>query len=101
MPALTENPDGTPHIHEFARRKDAQGKPSKYYQCRDPHCFAEYHKQKLKGKKSICAVCHKKELILDYEQLRRAEPRCLDCSQTKQAVSLKDKKDVLQSLGIR
>jgi hypothetical protein len=79
MPGLKRNSDGSPHVHTYVRRsKDT-------YKCDHPDCQHWMTKTDLKGKRSLCAVCRKNTLILDHEALRRAQPRCADCSDTEEA----------------
>lgn len=102
MPGITVNPDGTPHVHEYVRRKSVKtGKPTNIFACAHPNCYSSYHRKLLKGKESLCAVCHKNKIILTMEDLKRAFPRCKACSTTKVAETLKHNKDILESLGIK
>ena len=97
MPTLKVNPDGSPHVHEYVRVQDPQGKPIRY-RCAHPDCTHFMHRNLLQGKRSICAVCHKTEIVMDYENLRRYEPRCFKCSGTKKAAAVRDKFSVLDEM---
>lgn len=95
MPSLAVNSDGSPHIHEFVRVQKTNS-----YRCAHPQCYTVYHKKVLKGKESICGACHKNKIILTFEELRRAVPRCLDCSGTNKALEIQRHKEILREMGI-
>jgi len=95
MPSLTVNPDGKPHTHEFVRIPKTNT-----FRCAHPHCFTVYHKKYLKGKESLCGICHEAKIILGYEELRRAIPRCNQCSGTVEALRIKYYKDILKDMGV-
>ena len=95
MPSLTVNPDGKPHTHEFVRIPKTNS-----FRCAHPNCFSVYNKKYLKGKESLCGVCHINRIILGYEELRRAIPRCKQCSETVEALRLKQISATLKEMGI-
>ena len=75
-------------IHEFGRiaifiKHGVNYKRELRWKCQHPDCMAIFKKHQVKGKRSICAVCHKNELILDNSALQRAKPRCVYCSTAK------------------
>jgi hypothetical protein len=82
------------HVHCYVRAKWNK----EVYQCDDPHCTHYKHKQYLHGKASICAVCHQAEIILGYEELRRAKPACANCSNAAWAKNKKMAEDVIAEL---
>lgn len=100
MPSLTTNPDGTPHVHEYVRAlKPTTGKVDpKKFKCAHPDCTHFAYKYDLVGKRSICAVCHKAEIVLNYANLKLSNPRCFDCSDTKKARQMRQKKRMLEAL---
>ena len=68
------------HIHCYIRFRRRPG----YYRCYDPICTHFLDKESLLGKMTACFDCGTK-FILTREDLRRAVPRCLNCSNTKEA----------------
>ena len=68
------------HLHTYERRRRSKTT----YRCIDPECTHLAQKWLIEGKKAICRFCGR-EFILDREALRRKNPRCLSCSDTKQA----------------
>ncbi len=68
------------HLHTYERRTRSRTT----YRCIDPECTHLAQKWLIEGKKAICRFCDG-EFILDREALRRKNPRCLSCSDTKQA----------------
>lgn len=77
MPALS-------HTHTYER---IRGKKDSFH-CADPHCYHVIPKSRLRGKASLCTKCGK-EFILTAADLQRVQPRCMDCSETKEAKQLK------------
>lgn len=94
MPALKLNPDGTSHIHEYVRMSPNQ------YKCAHPSCSHYTRREILIGKESLCSVCHTERILLDWESLRRAGPRCLNCANTNEAKRKRQTKQQLEELGI-
>lgn len=87
MPALE-------HIHTYVRRNRTQ------YRCAHPDCTHYMLKSDLLGKRTVCGVCNTITFMLSRSDLRRAVPRCIDCSNTLEAKKLKEKKLILEELGI-
>lgn len=86
MPALTENPDGTPHTHSYVRARKADLKPDFLrYRCDHPDCSHIELKANLYGKRSLCPKCRKTTFVLDSQSLKLSRPVCLACGQTKKA----------------
>lgn len=94
MPSLRLNLDRTPHIHEYIRRDH------KTYKCAHPLCTHYLSRTDLIGKASICAVCHTAQILLDVESLKRAKPRCKDCSNRRVDVERRQTEATLKELGI-
>lgn len=67
-----------------------------FYKCDDPDCYHEADTNKILGKRSLCSICHQNVFILTKEDLRRARPRCPDCSKTKESIARKETKSKLE-----
>ena len=80
------------HIHTFVK----YGKKS--YRCFDPECTSIYSKDMLHGKASKCTDCGS-EFILTHEDLKRARPKCLKCSNTKEARTFQAAARLFEGLG--
>jgi ribosomal protein S27AE len=99
MPSLKQNPDGTPHVHEYARAYLPNGKIDKMrYRCNHPDCSHSDFRANIKGKRTICSKCHFNETFMDSENMKRANPVCFKCANTKKAKELRSKHTVLQEL---
>lgn len=90
MPSLTVNPDGSLHIHSYIRGRRAVSptvtrKDPQLYVCSDPLCTHKMRRESLYGKLSLCPGCLRNTLILNSQNLKLSRPRCLDCSNTKEA----------------
>ena len=84
MPSLTSNSDGSPHIHTYVRAYKTYATPDpERYRCAHPQCTHTALRKDLKGKLSLCSKCLANTLILNYENLRLARPRCWQCSGSK------------------
>lgn len=94
MPALKFNPDGSIHVHTYVRK--GEGRKVKYYRCEHPKCTHYDHKDNIRGKETLCAICKKNKFILNSEHLKMARPRCLDCSQTSEAKNIRENKKILE-----
>lgn len=68
------------HTHTFVKHETRKG----YYRCNDPHCTSFFERSFIVGKASKCLDCGS-EFILSREDLKRARPKCLKCSNTKEA----------------
>lgn len=88
MPALD-------HIHTYRRVSP------NVYLCAHPDCNHREVKKFLKGKRSLCCQpgCEN-EIILTSEHLQRAEPKCLEHSNTKEARAVKERIETLKQLGV-
>jgi hypothetical protein len=99
MPSLVKNLDGTKHIHIYVRMKNLDGTTDlKRYRCIHPDCFHWAYRNMIKGKRSICSICQKREIVLDYENLRRANPSCFECGTGKKARAIREKFQKLNQL---
>jgi hypothetical protein len=81
-------PKSLNHIHTYIRWKQAFGEM--HYRCDHPDCMHHAPVSLLRGKKSVCAVCKVKELILKSSDFKLARPRCEDCSETAEAVARRE-----------
>lgn len=103
MPSLTVNSDGSPHIHSYIRGRrpispSATRKDPQVYVCSDPACTSKARRVDLYGKRSLCSQCMKNILILNSQSLKLSRPRCLDCSQTKEARERRNIKEGLAQI---
>jgi hypothetical protein len=55
-------------------------------------------KEATEGKLSLCTACGS-QFILTREDLKRAKPKCLNCSNTKKARTFKKAQQLTQYLG--
>ena len=87
------------HIHTYVRFKQKSGKTLKtwWWRCENSLCthFAPY--EMVVGKKTLCTNCGS-EMILTSEDMRRIRPRCLACSNTKEAAMQKRLASILSSV---
>jgi hypothetical protein len=60
------------------------------YKCAHPDCTYSAARSFLIGKRSLCAVCLKMEMILTIADLRMAKPRCINCSDTAEAKATRE-----------
>lgn len=74
------------HCHTYALYKRRSGKlaKDKVFKCLDPHCYHFLEYERVLGKASHCNACGA-EFILDYKALQSVYPRCLNCSNSKEA----------------
>lgn len=70
------------HTHSMKKLGPAEIKGRKVlmYHCVHPDCFFKCEKGLLLGKRNICSCGS--EFILTVEDLRRAFPKCINCSDT-------------------
>ena len=83
------------HVHTFRRVSP------NLFQCAHPDCNYREAKKFLKGKRSIC--CEEgcvNEIILTSTHLQRAEPKCIEHSNTKEAREARERLETLKGLGI-
>lgn len=69
-----------------------------HYKCDDPHCTHFAPVSLIVDKASICSLCRQRELILTKETLRRVRPRCIECSETKEAKTFRRNRDFMDNL---
>ena len=79
MPVLTQNPDGSVHIHSYVRMTNSDGSKSERFQCDHPDCAHIRVRSDLVGKRSLCPLCHSNSFLLTYHQLRKKRPHCAFC----------------------
>jgi hypothetical protein len=85
------------HTHQYVRvRVTRDGKPY-LYRCAHKDCTHREDKKFLEGKASLCNQCGA-EFKLSFEDLRRAFPKCMNCSQTKVAKQFQATKSVIAGL---
>jgi hypothetical protein len=65
--------------------------------CADPHCTHKELREYLIGKASRCSNC-KNEFVLTHEDLKRARPLCINCSNTKEAIAFREQKEKIASI---
>lgn len=82
------------HTHMYVRYKTRPG----YYRCDLPDCTHVLDKEAVQGKQSLCTVCHEK-MILTREDVRRARPRCINCSDTKKGRTFRRAQELTRYLG--
>lgn len=68
------------HLHTYTKYKDKPG----FFRCTGKYCTHFVIKEVLVGKAAMCPLCGS-EFVLTHEDLRRTTPRCIECSQTKEA----------------
>lgn len=78
------------HVHTYVRLKSRKD----HYKCNDPYCTHIAHKELIEGKANKCPFCQT-EFVLSKDDLRRAKPRCINCSDTAKARAHKKAKDVV------
>lgn len=82
------------HTHTLIRSR----RDKAIYQCADPHCTFKGHKDDLYGKASICAVCGNAEIVMGYEEFKRAKPNCENCSNRKDIVERRERSKQIESI---
>lgn len=73
------------HTHSYVKMRGRRDYPNTlWFKCNDPKCthYAPY--KLVLGKASLCFGCGE-EFVLTAADLRRSKPKCLKCSDTKQA----------------
>src|SRR6266550_865729 len=83
MPAIN-------HIHKYQRLS------SRRWRCTDPYCTHTISREEVVGKASLCGCGT--EFILDYEALRRRTPKCINCSNTKEAIAHRRAQELIKSI---
>lgn len=84
------------HTHTYVRWKKAFGEQQ--YKCDDPDCTSTAPRSLLLGKRSICAICRSKDLILDHKSLKLARPRCENCSNTQESRKKRELKEKVEAI---
>jgi hypothetical protein len=79
------------HTHTLIRMRTRAPAPGfasillrQWWRCNDPKCSYRDIGEMILGKATLCNQCGT-EFILSREDLRRVEPRCLNCAETKEA----------------
>ncbi len=84
------------HVHTYVKWKKAFGEQQ--YKCDDPDCTSTAPRSLLLGKRTICAVCREKDLILDHKSLKLARPRCSNCSNTAESRKSRELKEKVEAI---
>lgn len=82
------------HTHTYIRSR----RDKTIYQCADPHCTHKAHKDDVYGKASVCAICGDREIVMGYEELKRAKPRCDNCSNRKEIVERRERAKAIENI---
>jgi len=82
------------HIHTYAKFK---GKPG-FWKCNAPDCTHYAHRELVVGKYSLCNICGA-QMKLTFQDMKRVEPRCLNCSNTKKGRMARKALEITQYLG--
>jgi len=95
------NLDEATHIHEFNRipfyvKHGINFRREWRWKCQNPDCNAIWKRFQVKDKRSVCSVCHENTLILDNDALKRAKPRCTNCSMTRESIEKREAKRTVQ-----
>ncbi len=83
------------HLHKYQRSKTNRN----YFRCVDSDCTHRDSKDSIDGKNARCPSCGG-TFQLDREALRRRDPKCLNCSNTKQARAMKERIDAERTLPV-
>lgn len=87
---MTVNDAGVKHAHYYERVK-TRGH-NRIYRCMDPDCHHYIRATLLKGKRVVCSLCRIETLIITGEDLKRKHFRCLNCSNTQEAITARNQK---------
>lgn len=82
------------HVHTYVQYKKRPG----YFRCAAPDCTHFIDRESVHGKQSVCTQCGA-TFILDYPDLKRVKPRCINCSDTKKARVLRKAQELTRYLG--
>lgn len=85
------------HLHIYERIR-GKGGANVRYRCLDPTCTHIQLSDLLEGKRVRCSICKNNELVVNGEDLRRKHFRCIECSNTKRALELREKQAKAASL---
>lgn len=69
------------HTHIYKKWKKLPS-GEQLWKCNHQRCTHFIEEGLIEGKISICNICKQNELLMSKENLRRVEPRCVDCSNT-------------------
>src|SRR5271165_1706655 len=72
------------HLHRWKKLEKKKKGTESVWICAHPNCYAKSSYNEIFGKESGCTKCGR-SLILNGETIRRANPLCLDCSNTREA----------------
>ena len=92
MPAAA-SPE-TEHIHTFVKFKGKFFGRTDNWTCASPDCNTIRPPEQVIGKLSRCTLCGI-PFTLTREDMRRARPRCLECSDTKKGRILRKTREAL------
>jgi hypothetical protein len=81
------------HVHKYVRWK------KRFYRCTHADCTHYAERSFLIGKRAVCNLCGE-SFILSPEDLRRSKPRCINCSDTKEAKTRRALMDMLDSIVV-
>jgi hypothetical protein len=84
------------HVHTYVRWQRKFGEMQ--YKCDDPDCLHFAPISLILGKRSMCSICHENEIILTRKDFRLARPRCVKCSQTKEAKNVRKVQELVENL---
>lgn len=79
------------HVH-ILNRLDVDNR-----RCGDPYCDFTCSNTYAKGRASRCGVCGINEVIMNARQMKLAKPRCDQCSNTANAIKLRELKNRLEN----
>lgn len=83
------------HIHQYKRDRNG-----KVWRCVHPLCSWQGFKEHVVGKAAICNGCKETIVSLTSEQIKRSEPKCINCMDTKVSREYKETKEKLKELGL-
>lgn len=82
------------HVHCYIKYKGKLG----LFRCNSPDCTHFTEKEAILGKLSLCTECGT-AFILSRDDLRRARPKCLSCSNTKKGKAFRKAQELTKHLG--
>lgn len=84
------------HTHTYVRWKTTKLGVT-YFRCNHANCTHFIDKELIVGKTTLCSNCGG-QFILSRDDLRRAKPKCLDCSNTKEAKISRAARELMDSI---
>ena len=87
------------HIHTYERMAGKSPKGLIYWRCIDPLCYHKIEQSMIEGKACRCFKCNG-IFELDKQDLRRKNPRCINCSSTKEALEKQRIRGLLEELDM-